>query len=694
MKNNPIEDISIDKSYNSKKNKKGKGLIVVILFLFVVLLVVAGFYWYILNNSKLETNKELFLKNISNNNTRYFLENELYEEIINKLKDSNSEVTSNIKFNTTISNELLDKFDISKFVVNMNSYNDVKNTKFYNELNLSYLDNNLIKLKIINNKNQVAVASDEIVNKFVGMNYENMPNMLNKILNTNVSLDQIDGINISDLSNEEKISIDNSKMLKKYYDYIINEISEEKFSKENNFVITRNTNNIQVTSYTLNLTQEELNELTKKILTTVRDDTDFLEKIVTNKVESSREQELEPETDSTINLNPIGTSESNLNNDENIVEVRIPSVINSNDINAENMQNEEQNVEQNITLDSSETENNIQETIEENNNDEILDDNEFETNKTDSVSLDEILFHLLIGKKIDTTVEELQKSINKMINELDNQNGNGLSITLYVSDKQTEKISIILPNSSNVEIEFNSESENENSIKFTLLEKNEDNKSNGYSIEISKIKKDAVTTINGVYSFIEGNEINRKLSLNINTEGTVYSKNYKNDVLVNYSDKNGEISVTIDNNIKLNSSFEIPDLGDDNCLFIDTLDDQTLQATIDAIIEKSMIVYEEKMNNLNMIDTNTRNSVVEQPEKNSDMSKKSRDEVKEKLITTISDMMREKLDNNSNLKISDLDGLQIEGYEVKTIITSNLAIITIDGYTFHIDSDFNLSDAE
>ena len=254
MKNNPIEDISIDKSYNSKKNKKGKGLIVVILFLFVVLLVVAGFYWYILNNSKLETNKELFLKNISNNNTRYFLENELYEEIINKLKDSNSEVTSNIKFNTTISNELLDKFDISKFVVNMNSYNDVKNTKFYNELNLSYLDNNLIKLKIINNKNQVAVASDEIVNKFVGMNYENMPNMLNKILNTNVSLDQIDGINISDLSNEEKISIDNSKMLKKYYDYIINEISEEKFSKENNFVITRNTNNIQVTSYTLNLT--------------------------------------------------------------------------------------------------------------------------------------------------------------------------------------------------------------------------------------------------------------------------------------------------------------------------------------------------------------------------------------------------------------------------------------------------------
>ena len=664
MKNKPIEDISIDRSYSSKKNKKGKGLIVVILFLFVILLAVAGVYWYILNNSKIETNKELFLKNISNNNTRYFLENELYEEIINKLKESNSEVTSNIKFNTTISNELLDKFDISKFVVNMNSYNDVKNTKFYNELNLSYLDNNLINFKIINNKNQVAVASDEIVNKFVGMNYENIPDMLNKIFNIDVSLDQIDEINITDLTNEEKIPIDNNKILKKYYDYITNEISEEKFSKENNFVITRDSNNIQVTSYTLNLTQEELNELTKKILTNIRDDTDTLQKIVTNKVDTSKEQELEIEVNST---------------------------------NTENIQIEEQTSNQNFSLNSSEAENNIQESIEENTIDEISEDNEFEKNmidKNEFISIDEILLHLLMGKKINTTLEGLQKSIDKIINEIDSQNGNGLSITLYVSDKQTEKISIILPNSSSVEIEFNSQSENENSIKFTLLDKNQDNKSNGYSIEISKIKKDAVTTINGVYSFIEENEINRKFSLNINTEGTVYSKNFKNDILVNYSDKTGEISATIENNIKLDTSFEISDLNNDNCLFIDTLDDQTLQTTIDAVIEKSKIVYEEKMNNLNMIDTNTRNSVVEQQEKNSDETKKSRDEVKEKLITTISDMMREKLDNNSNLKISDLDGLQIEGYEVKTIITSNLAIITVDGYTFHIDSDFNLSDAE
>ena len=57
-------------------------------------------------------------------------------------------------------------------------------------------------------------------------------------------------------------------------------------------------------------------------------------------------------------------------------------------------------------------------------------------------------------------------------------------------------------------------------------------------------------------------------------------------------------------------------------------------------------------------------------------------------------MMRDKLDNNSNLTIKDLEGLQIEGYDVKTSVTSNLAIITINGYTFHIDSDFNLSDAE
>jgi len=56
-------------------------------------------------------------------------------------------------------------------------------------------------------------------------------------------------------------------------------------------------------------------------------------------------------------------------------------------------------------------------------------------------------------------------------------------------------------------------------------------------------------------------------------------------------------------------------------------------------------------------------------------------------------MMRQYLDQGNNLRIQDLEGLQIPGYEVNISISPNLAIITVNGYRFNLDSDFNLSDS-
>ena len=90
----------------------------------------------------------------------------------------------------------------------------------------------------------------------------------------------------------------------------------------------------------------------------------------------------------------------------------------------------------------------------------------------------------------------------------------------------------------------------------------------------------------------------------------------------------------------------------------------------------------------------TGNSIVEQIMTNEQPQEDSRkEEVKQVLIDVLSNKMREYLDSGNELKLEDLRDLQIPGYEVGTSISSNLAIITVNEFSFKLDSDFNLSDS-
>ena len=56
--------------------------------------------------------------------------------------------------------------------------------------------------------------------------------------------------------------------------------------------------------------------------------------------------------------------------------------------------------------------------------------------------------------------------------------------------------------------------------------------------------------------------------------------------------------------------------------------------------------------------------------------------------------MGEAQGNNETFTLANLNDLKIDGHNVSSIVNANLAIITIDGYTFNIDAEFNLSDGE
>ena len=70
----------------------------------------------------------------------------------------------------------------------------------------------------------------------------------------------------------------------------------------------------------------------------------------------------------------------------------------------------------------------------------------------------------------------------------------------------------------------------------------------------------------------------------------------------------------------------------------------------------------------------------------------AKETAKQDLITAIQNDMTESLNNGEEYTLQDLEGLQIDGHTVEVEVSDDLAVVTVDGYTFNIDSEFNLSE--
>lgn len=56
-------------------------------------------------------------------------------------------------------------------------------------------------------------------------------------------------------------------------------------------------------------------------------------------------------------------------------------------------------------------------------------------------------------------------------------------------------------------------------------------------------------------------------------------------------------------------------------------------------------------------------------------------------------MREEAVQNEQEFVIQNLENLQIEGYEVSSVVNENEAVIVVDIYTFKVNSEFNIQDA-
>ena len=725
MKSSNIEDIYIGN--NGEMNKKSKKGVIIVIFIILVLLLVGmvGAYFYFSNQTL--TKKQLFINSISNTNIKKFLENDVYNAIINRLEEENSETETKIQISTTDENAEPEGVDFSNFEFNLNNQNDIENSKSFGELTINYSGNELFKARYLSNEDAVAVASDEIVDRYIGIHYDKMQD----VLGININKDTLD-----ELKNAEQISLtedERSNYITNYAGKFFENIEEEKFASQENLVIQKNNTSIDVVSYELVLSQDEYKNVLTNVLTNLRDDQDLLSKLV---VENS----------SNIENRNNSVDENQIQNNQNEINTVVPSFESDQTINLQDQTDSGQTV----TEVNEETRNsNIEVNMEnQTNNNESIETNDGNSNENLITSVEttsdltpvgesenaftlssENIISLILGKKIDISVSELQEQIDNLIEDVKNSSGNGIKITVYVnvSNNNTEKISATLPDGETLDMEFttNESNENDNTLKLTYIKDTEttivtnnetntengvetysaednlentaeaqtENSKDGFTLNLNKVSSDASTTLKIGFKNKKKEQINQKFNIEIKTNGTESSNNITNDIVFTFGTDTNEYKLLLDNTINFNVTPEIEDLTDENCLFVENLSEEEFNSTMQAIQERIGVVYQEKMNNLNVIDTNTNSPIVESNTQ-TEVPEVTREEAKEALIQRVSNLMGEAQNNGEEFTIQNLADLTMDGFDVSADVTDTEAIIVVDTYKFRIDPNFVLTDVE
>lgn len=685
MSNNGIEDILIGESYKTTK-KKGNGF----KFFIIILLIISAVFviWYFFINKEVVNEKEVFSRNVLNIGNKKLQDKDFYSTILKRLLEENSELSSNITITSTEKIEELQGIDINNFDFELNSTNDLKNKNFNSKLLAKYSGNDFIEVQSIVNDNKFAVFSGDVVNKYVGIKAENF----NDIFNSNIDLNFIyEFINSEELDLSEE---DVKNYLESYYKKAYDQIPEEKFSQKENIVISKNNNYIDVTAYEMNLTQNELKDILDSLLVELKNDEKLLNSIVSKEKLTLDLNSNTYEQNETTNQNVSETqnetldSESGENTTIQLVPVTEVNFQTAEEINVENQEENQEEVQEGVQEENTENQEvQIQEHIEEpeglvleNNEDEQVQENrEFSTSD---------LIKILLGRKVNISGDKIIEKIEEYINNLE---GNGIIVTIYVSEEKTEKISITLPNENKLDIQFLENTEKENTIEFTYLYKNSEYKS-GISINIDEVHNSASSSIKIVKNYIENEKVNKKESFSIQSNGTKNSNTISSDIIVTFSTNNSETKFVVDSKLKFlsNDDLLLDKLTEENSVFLDDLLIDDRNATIQVLKEKIQSVLREKKSNMNLIDLNSGTSIVSPNLE--DMTSNNHSLIKKLLEDKINDLRNQTEENGEEFTLQSLSNLEIEGFEVNATVEEDRAVVVIDVYTFIIDRDFNISD--
>lgn len=319
---------------------------------------------------------------------------------------------------------------------------------------------------------------------------------------------------------------------------------------------------------------------------------------------------------------------------------------------------------------------------------------------TDTTNEIENLFLFASGNKMNFSEGQVRKYIEnyyeKIYDKLSNGANGDFIFDIYVKDDNPIKKSIKIGNIAEFDLENLKKSENENQAKLTAFVTEEQDIKKGFSINTYRLDNNISTTLKNEISLIENEKITNKILMNLKLEGNESSTILKNNVDFTYSDEVMKLGANINSNLKFKLDEEIPKLNEENCLFIDKLDDLTGQQIMGQVMDKTREVLKFKLellskNNIDESQVEKVDGFIDLDEQIRKKEQENKLKAQEKLVNAVSNEMTIAEQENRQYTLMDLQNLQIEGSTVSVMVGENMAIIAIDGFTFYIDPNFVLT---
>ncbi len=724
----PVDDIIINKHMPQKR--RGKSIILVLFFLLLIVLVgmCGAYYWY--TNMRVSP-REMFFKHIAQTNIAEIADTEIYYTILEKLNKENYETSTTANFTTNKKTDFTENVDVSKFEFVLDTKSDKTKEQSVVDANITYSSNDFFDLKFIGTKDNVAIGSNEVLDKYIATSKNKLSESINRTTTFETDLDADFAYREMDKFAHNQINFDEEFKTKKANEYmslILEKVPEEAVTLTEASPITINSEVINTDAYTLTLSGQNYANLTKELLEKLRDDEELLNKITTGEGnELTEEPEEIVQKPNPINIQPIGGETE---------EHQTTQIVGNEDLQVLNEPDTGELLESNemMTIPPVEADTDIEETETEEEYDNIL---------------SQILGAILLNQKLDMTVEELQSKINRDYDTLISTDE--LKITVYVKnvegeEKKTIKIVAELPQNADLDVEY----PEQDKIKVTFLQDVEEtdengkkvNKNVGTSFEIKRNNTDMQTKFDITLNSIEEKKVIAKLKLDITTQGTKTSKKYLNDVIIKYNDNESDFKINLKNTIDFKTPTITEELNEENTIFVDTLSDEEATNLYSTIVMKLMDLYSEKIVNMNFIDNNSSSGLVEQPirepenegeaepveeettEGRADLEEQpveneapveetpvddnqlserngqeeplpiSKRDARDILISKIEEMMADAEEHEEEFSILNLELLpkELDGNKVEVEISEERAKVKVADYTFFIDKDFMLTE--
>lgn len=200
----------------------------------------------------------------------------------NKLKEMTHTNSGDVTF-TTKSNDQDEQIKLDNLTVNIEGKSNPGKNKEYQSINMKYSNDDFFELEYIKDQDKYALKSNEIVNKYVAIENNELKDLATKLNIEDIDkipnkLERLDYGEIFNITPEEIETIKST-----YITTLKNQIPVEKFSKNEKVQLSINNQNIIADSYTLELTSEEVKNVQIKLLEKLKED-DFTLNLISKKM--------------------------------------------------------------------------------------------------------------------------------------------------------------------------------------------------------------------------------------------------------------------------------------------------------------------------------------------------------------------------------------------------------------------------